>query len=449
MTGLRGAGATFPSYALAIGGGNPIVNIRNNIFYNTQTSGSTGKSYAIANAATTFTNMTSSYNDLFVTGASGFVGQTGGLGTAGTDRLDLAAWNTATGQDAAPNSQSVDPIFVNPASDLHLNGATTTLLDDGITGDTAIDFDGDARENPLPDVGADELLNNAGGAGTYYNARLGGVSLGGNVTITNTLFLTGIVNTTGNTLTIACGATVNGAGATNYVIGNVAKEFCGTDTFTFPVGTLPDGSLGSTPEYSPVDITLTAIATIPSTLTVSATDNFLPGLVQNGAVSRFWTVTETGAVTADMTFHYLDQDINGVESDYKVFRRSGGFTTEIVPNSNNPAANTASVTGVTAFSDWGIGKNVPSASTAVLAGRVLTADGRGIRNVTMAIEGGNLIGRRYVRTSSFGWFTFDDLRAGETYVVTVNSKRYLFQLPSRVVTLSDSVSDVDFIAEPF
>ena len=65
--------------------------------------------YAVGLASSTFVNLTSDNNDLFVSGANTFVGQTGGLGTAGTDRATLAALVGATSKDI--NSISVDPQF--------------------------------------------------------------------------------------------------------------------------------------------------------------------------------------------------------------------------------------------------------------------------------------------------------------------------------------------------
>src|SRR4029078_5460904 len=114
MTGSRNA-ATAPSYGLAINSGDPIVDVRNNIFLNTQSSTSNGKMYAIASGGTTFTNLISNYNDFFVSGTNTFVGQTGGLGTAGTDRATLAIWQTATGKDS-PNSISANPLFTSTSN---------------------------------------------------------------------------------------------------------------------------------------------------------------------------------------------------------------------------------------------------------------------------------------------------------------------------------------------
>ena len=99
MTGAR-TGASSPSYGVFVGGANPIVDLRDNIFFNTQTNGSTGKSYAIGLIyASPYTNLTSDFNDLFTSGANAFFAETGGFGTGGTDRLTLGAWQAETGKD--------------------------------------------------------------------------------------------------------------------------------------------------------------------------------------------------------------------------------------------------------------------------------------------------------------------------------------------------------------
>ena len=89
----------------------------------------------------------------------------------------------------------------------------------------------------------------------------------------------------------------------------------------------------------------------------------------------------------------------------------------------------------------------PTAASAVLAGRVSTSAGRGITNVIVSVTGGSLAGPLYVRTSAFGYYNFPELQAGESYVVTVASKRFTFANPSMVVDLQDSVADADFVSE--
>ncbi len=89
----------------------------------------------------------------------------------------------------------------------------------------------------------------------------------------------------------------------------------------------------------------------------------------------------------------------------------------------------------------------PVAANASISGRVAASDGRGIRNVVVTLAGGNLSQPRVIRSSTFGYYTFEDLEVGETYVLTVNSKRFTFSVPSRVITLNENVEDADFTAD--
>ena len=90
----------------------------------------------------------------------------------------------------------------------------------------------------------------------------------------------------------------------------------------------------------------------------------------------------------------------------------------------------------------------PTAANATLGGRIMTADGNGVKNAIIVLSGNHLPAPKMTRTGSLGYYSFDNLDTGESYIVTVNSKRYLFTAPSRLVNLTDSVGDIDFVAEP-
>jgi hypothetical protein len=97
---------------------------------------------------------------------------------------------------------------------------------------------------------------------------------------------------------------------------------------------------------------------------------------------------------------------------------------------------------------WGLQFVNSTAASVSLSGRVTTADGRGVRNARMVLSGVGLEHPRVATTSSFGYYTFEGLTAGQTYIVTINSKRYRFSMPSRVITLVDDLTDVNFTADP-
>jgi hypothetical protein len=86
----------------------------------------------------------------------------------------------------------------------------------------------------------------------------------------------------------------------------------------------------------------------------------------------------------------------------------------------------------------------PTAANALVSGRVTDSLGRGLPNVRVSLSNG--ADSRSVTTNSFGYFSFADVTSGQTYVVNVQSRRYQFSDGTRVISVSDNVSGVDFIA---
>jgi hypothetical protein len=430
---------------------------RNNILFNNRTGGSVNH-FAIGDQSAGSGSWTSDYN-IFV-----------GTGTTPANFFDYGGIDVSftTWQAGPPsrdaNSQASDPtgnytvgnMFLS-STDLHLNVIGTNPAISSCLPVTSVtaDFDNDPRPagtNPA-DIGADEVVQSIGGVlagGTYYNAAIApGDSLGGNVTVTFNLTLGGVLNTGSNTLTFGCNATVSNVSTSNYVVGNVAKQFCTTGSFTYPIGSSDPN------EYSPVIVNVTALGQNPSTLTASVTDATLPGLVPSRSVSRYWTLTKTGDITADLTFQYLDsagEDVPSTanESDFRVFRKTGSLITNLCPALPcvDTTANTASVSGVNSFSDWGIGEQVATPGPADVSGRVMTSSGRGIprARVVLTDENGET---RVTQTNPFGYYKFRGLTSGQNYIFTVSHKLYRFSQPSIVRFIVQDETDINFIADGF
>ena len=88
----------------------------------------------------------------------------------------------------------------------------------------------------------------------------------------------------------------------------------------------------------------------------------------------------------------------------------------------------------------------PTAANVSVEGRVTLAKGNGVRNAFVILTEAD--GTQHtVKTGSFGYYRFDDIEAGQTVVVSISSKRFTFNPSSRVVTLTDSIADLDFIAQ--
>jgi hypothetical protein len=87
----------------------------------------------------------------------------------------------------------------------------------------------------------------------------------------------------------------------------------------------------------------------------------------------------------------------------------------------------------------------PTAADVTIAGRVTTADGRGIRNVTIRLTQGDGTVLTTI-SSAFGYYSFNNVPAGHPVLVTVNAKRFRFANPSIFVDAFDSFTDVNFVA---
>lgn len=121
----------------------------------------------------------------------------------------------------------------------------------------------------------------------------------------------------------------------------------------------------------------------------------------------------------------------------------GGFTLD--GTIGQPAAGTRSTNSPFAVAGgfWTANALAPTAASVSVGGRVLTMDGSGLRNARVTLTGidGSA---RMVLTGKFGGFRFADVQFGETYIVSVASRRYIFQ--PQVVFVSEDLDDLNFIA---
>lgn len=87
----------------------------------------------------------------------------------------------------------------------------------------------------------------------------------------------------------------------------------------------------------------------------------------------------------------------------------------------------------------------PTAASTSVAGRVVTADGRGVVSafVSLTDSDGN---RRIAITNPFGYYRFDEIGAGQIVLMRVSSKNYQFE--PRIITTNDNLTDVDFVSKP-
>ncbi len=273
-----------------------------------------------------------------------------------------------------------------------------------------------------------------------------GVNLNGDdLTATGAMTLTnGLVTTGANTLIHSNGGAIRTNG---FVVGNLRRNYTSAGIYTYFVG---DNT--GTPEYSPVRADVMA-GSFPSSLTVSAVDAVLPGLSPTTAASRYWNLTESGNLTAMLTFNYLEADtpnpaVNTDETDFRVWRNNNGTLENKCPSAPcvNTMANTVTTpAGQTEFSPWGIGNLLaPTAASVTIGGRVFVGNGRGLRNafVYLTDQNGET---RLAMTNPFGYYRFNDIAAGQTVIIRISSKRY--QFAPQIVSVTEDIGELNFFAE--
>lgn len=177
-----------------------------------------------------------------------------------------------------------------------------------------------------------------------------GVTLNSNVTVSNLSLNSGNLVTASNSISV--GTSISNIGllssSNGKVLGNLNRWLSNASTNVFPVG--PTAS-----EFTPV--VLSNIIGSGS-FSISAVDGIHPNANGTDYLQMYWKLTNGGISSADVEFHYLDSDVVGDEESYELYKYNGNWI-PIAPFNLNTITNIASVSGVTAFSDWTLGIDNP------------------------------------------------------------------------------------------
>ncbi len=113
----------------------------------------------------------------------------------------------------------------------------------------------------------------------------------------------------------------------------------------------------------------------------------------------------------------------------------------------NFATKTICTSGLTSLSPFAVVNGfAPSAANAAISGRITTSQGAGIRGVNVSVVNSN--GATFSSiTGTFGYYRFENMPVGETYILSVRAKRYSFANPTRVINLNDELTSEDFVAD--
>ncbi|MEZ5421592.1 MAG: carboxypeptidase-like regulatory domain-containing protein [Pyrinomonadaceae bacterium] len=126
---------------------------------------------------------------------------------------------------------------------------------------------------------------------------------------------------------------------------------------------------------------------------------------------------------------------------------SSGGTFAITGTTGQPAAGTYSAEDpYVAHGGFWHSEFLPTAAGVDIAGQLVTSDGRGIRNATILLMGTDSTTRRMTLSGSFGYFRFEGVVVGQTYILTVQSKRFRFS--PQVLNVLDNITDLKLVALP-
>lgn len=228
----------------------------------------------------------------------------------------------------------------------------------------------------------------------------------------------------------------DGADEGGFVRGKMRKNFGENgdpQTYFFHVG--------AADSYLPVQAAIPPV--MSATMSVEAVDGIEPNLPnQTNALNKYWSLSGTNVFPANLTFNYTDDEIVGNEENLKLFKINP--PNAVLQNAAvyDFANNSVSINGVPSFSNWALGALAPNAANVDVGGRIIRADGVGISKaiVTLTDQSGNI---RLVRSNSFGFYNFEEVNVGQTYTLTVTSKKHVFS--PRLLNLTEAVSDFDFI----
>jgi hypothetical protein len=270
--------------------------------------------------------------------------------------------------------------------------------------------------------------------------------------------LGGDIDAQGGTLEIGAGGGTNrssgvilGPVRKHFANGTPAQAFTAAGMFLFPVGTGQG--------YFPAEVAPTAGST--GSITVQAFDGTAPAtptLDFSRTLQRYWSIAAVD-VTADVKLFYFNSTAPGVEANYQLTRVAPDGAVTRMPNGTGcPATPGASPcvdttvqgktifqSGVSSFNGlWTASEAVTATAAGVeVAGMVLNAYGRGIRGAQLTLTDASG-GQMTTVTTGRGYYRFQGVETGSTYILTASSRRYIF-VPMAVL-ITDNMNDLNIIA---
>ena len=173
------------------------------------------------------------------------------------------------------------------------------------------------------------------------------------------------------------------------------------------------------------------------TIIISPADGDLPNGIAGSNYNQ--TITQSGGVGTIAFTRIIGTLPNGLSLGISTGQLAG-TPTEF--GSFFFTVNATDQTGCAGTANYRMTINAPPPSYVTVSGRVLTSDGRGLRNATVSITDSQGV-IRTATTSSFGFFSFPNVTTGGVYTISIGSRLYRF-IP-RTVQVIDNLTLADFV----
>lgn len=169
--------------------------------------------------------------------------------------------------------------------------------------------------------------------------------------------------------------------------------------------------------------------------TASATDNNTFAFVRSDASRSLIVVMNNGTTSNTATIPVGSYFADGTELSDALSPNPLSPSGSIIVNGGQITITIPARSGMI-MSNFAI-----TAANASIGGQVTNQTGRAVSKASVEIidQQGE---RRRTLTNTFGYYNFDDVQTGQTYIVRVKSKKSSVE---RVVTVNDSISDLDFV----
>ncbi|MEO6391503.1 MAG: carboxypeptidase-like regulatory domain-containing protein [Pyrinomonadaceae bacterium] len=141
----------------------------------------------------------------------------------------------------------------------------------------------------------------------------------------------------------------------------------------------------------------------------------------------------------------LFEGTNRFEIIYGAIAVNGSSQTVGVEKDNTDFTQFAGNTAGTLFAGLALIAASPTAAGVSIGGQVLTANGNAIgkARVSLTASNGETL---YALTNPFGYYRFENVAVGGTYVLAVVSKRY--SIAPQAISVTGEMTELNFIAEP-